>query len=181
MLKTEEYIRHTVNWIEQVVVKHNFCPFAAKVLVEKNMDFEVVNRGEEAYCLEQLIRMVFGMEREGAKETAFLILPEAFGDFDDYLDFLSLAEELLIRQGYEGIFQIASFHPKYQFEGTSIDDPANYTNRSPYPMLQLLREASIDQALQHYENPELIPERNMEKTRTFGLEKMKEMREKSIQ
>jgi len=102
-----------------------------------------------------------------------LIYAGAFADFDDYLDFLGLAEALLSDQGYEGIYQLASFHPDYSFEEAALDDAANYTNRSPYPMLHLLRESSLEQAIAHYPDPENIPERNIALTRELGLTKMK--------
>jgi len=96
-------------------------------------------------------------------------------NFDDYLDFLEISNQLLIDQGYEGVFQLASFHPDYCFADTSPDDPANYTNRSPWPMLHIIREASLEQVLQNYPNPEDIPQRNIDYCRQLGLEVMQKM------
>ena len=93
-------------------------------------------------------------------------------DFDDYLDFLAVAEALLVEQGYEGTYQLASFHPDYCFDGAEQDDPANFTNRSPWPMLHLLREAGLEQALAHYPEPEAIPERNIERMGQLGSERL---------
>jgi hypothetical protein len=112
------------------------------------------------------------MDIEPATETTLLILPEGCTQFNDFLDLTAMAEQLLIDQGYEGVYQLASFHPDYCFAGEDENDPANYTNRSPYPMLHIIREASIEQALKTYPNPELIPERNIELTRKLGLEKI---------
>jgi len=89
------------------------------------------------------------------------------------LDFLELAQGLLEVQNYEGVYQLASFHPNYCFEGSAENDAANYTNRSPYPMLHLLRESSLERALANYKNPEKIPDNNVKLTRELGLEKMK--------
>ena len=105
-------------------------------------------------------------------ETTLIIFPIYFKQFDDYLDFLGIAESLLIEQGYEGIYQLASFHPDYCFSGEAHEDPANYTNRSPYPMLHLIREESLERALKSHPNPEKIPERNITLTRKLGLEKL---------
>ena len=102
-------------------------------------------------------------------QTSLLIYPYGLESFDAYLDFLAIAEELLQVQAYEGIFQLASFHPQYCFDGALLDDPANYTNRSPYPMLHLLRESSLEKALANYPEPEKIPQHNIALTRQLGL------------
>ena len=104
-----------------------------------------------------------------------MIYDNAFISFDDYLDFLELAEALLLEQDYEGIYQLASFHPDYCFEGAKQDDPANYTNRSPYPMLHLLRESSIELALASYPHPENIPQKNIKSLRELGLTKIQSL------
>lgn len=93
--------------------------------------------------------------------------------FDDFLDAVEIGDELMLAQGYEGVYQLASFHPDYCFEGSDEEDAANYTNRSPYPMLHLIREASIEKALAHYpKDPDLIPETNVKLARKLGLQKM---------
>jgi len=107
----------------------------------------------------------------------FLIFPGSFKQFDEYLDMVALAEKLVKQHGYEGIYQLASFHPLYLFADSSPDDPANYTNRSVYPMLHLLREESIDKALAHYDKPENIPVRNISFAREKGLVYMKMLRD----
>ena len=103
-------------------------------------------------------------------------LPVHFAEFEDYLDLVELAEALSVELGYEGIYQIASFHPEYCFGGADENDPANYTNRSPYPMVHLLREDSISRALEHYADPEGIPDRNIALARTKGLKQMQLLR-----
>ena len=124
-------------------------------------------------CLLNLMLECDQLDTDESIETTLLIYTDAFTGFDDYLDFLELAETLLTEQGYEGIYQLASFHPDYCFEGADQNDPANYTNRSPYPMLHLLRESSIEQAVNAYPHPENIPQRNIELTRELGLAKMR--------
>ena len=109
-------------------------------------------------------------------ETTLIIFPNHFADFEDYLDLVDLVEDLSVEQGYEGVYQIASFHPEYCFAGAEEEDPANYTNRSPYPMLHLLREESITRAVEHYKDPEGIPERNMAFAKKKGLQYMQLLR-----
>ena len=115
------------------------------------------------------------LDKDDQIETSLLAYPDAFYDFETYLGLVELAEDLLIEQGYEGVYQLASFHPDYRFAETAEDDPANYTNRSPYPMLHLLRESAVEKALENYSQPERIPQRNIETARTMGLEKMQQM------
>jgi hypothetical protein len=117
------------------------------------------------------------LDNDPAIETSFLIFPNAFQQFDDYLDLVSLAEKLLKRKSYEGVYQVASFHPLYLFANSDESDPANYTNRSIYPMLQLLREESIDKALANYKDPEGIPARNINFAKEKGLVYMKMLRD----
>ena len=120
------------------------------------------------------------MDKEQSIETTFIILPENFDDFNDYLDLIDLCQLLLEEEGKEGVYQIASFHQHYQFDGTTVNDAANYTNRSIYPMIHILREASISYALKNFPDPESIPQRNIEFARNKGIEYMKKLRESCI-
>ena len=101
-------------------------------------------------------------------ETTLLIHPGVLEDFYDYNDFFDLVEGLLVQEGYEGEFQVASFHPDYQFEGTRPEDAENYTNRSPYPMLHLIREDSLEHAVTHYPDVDAIPQRNIDTMNALG-------------
>jgi hypothetical protein len=109
-------------------------------------------------------------------ETILLIFPGAFPIFNDYLELVSLSEKLMTKEGYDGVYQVASFHPLYLFAGSSENDPENYTNRSVYPMLHLIRETSIDKALEFYKNPNDIPERNIRFAKEKGLVYMQMLR-----
>ena len=106
-------------------------------------------------------------------ETTLLIHPAVLSDFLDFNDFLGQADELLRRSGLEGVFQLASFHPHYQFAGTAPEDAENYTNRSPYPVLHLLREASLEAAIERYPDTADIPERNIERMESLGSARLK--------
>ena len=127
-------------------------------------------------ALEAVVEELRYLDRSVDIETTLVIFPNQFSDFEDYLDLAELAEDLSVEQGYEGIYQIASFHPDYRFEGAKDNDPANYTNRSPYPMLHILREDSITKALDHYIDPEGIPERNIAFAQEKGLLYMQVLR-----
>lgn len=169
----QKIITATKNWLTSFIIAHNICPFARQVYDNDSIRFVVVESPKPEDCLETLIEECRHLDEQAGTETTLLIFEKAGAEFDDYLDMVAVAEQLLIDQGYEGIYQLASFHPDYCFAGSSNDDPANYTNRSPYPMLHIIREASIERALQAYPDPERIPERNIELTRTLGLKKMK--------
>jgi hypothetical protein len=169
----EPYINATRIWLKTLIIEYSICPFAKRELERGSIRFSVNQDPETATCLVDLMIECDRLDNDPTIETTLLIYGRAFAQFDDYLDFLELAEALLIDQGYEGIYQLASFHPHYCFEGAGQDDAANYTNRSPYPMLHVLRESSIEQALTAYPHPEAIPERNIALMRKLGITSVK--------
>ena len=118
--------------------------------------------------------MIF-LDKNSQVETTLIIFPSLFTDFFHYLDFVDDAEALLLTEGYEGIYQLATFHPGYCFADSKENDVTNYTNRSPYPMLHLLREEDLEHAIAYYGNTEEIPEKNMECLRHLGLDAVKKM------
>lgn len=162
----------TQTWLKSVIIEYNICPFARRELERGSIRFSVNRDSDIEQCLLHLIDECNRLEADPEIETTLLIYADAFAEFDAYLDFLEIAESLLIEQGYEGVYQLASFHPDYCFQGSDPDDAANYTNRSPHPMLHLLREASIEQAVTAHPDPESIPQHNIELTRKLGLAKM---------
>ena len=155
-------------WLEQVVIGLNFCPFAKRELRKNAVRFAVCGSNSSQDVLQQLIDECRFLDAHDATETTLLIMPNGYSDFMEYLDLADLAEQLLAEQGYEGVYQIASFHPDYCFADADSEDVANYTNRSPYPMLHLLREASLDQAIDAYPDIDSIPANNIEKARGLG-------------
>lgn len=169
--------KHTRKWVETFIVAHNICPFAHKEVEEKTVKYTFSSANNMVDCLEDLIRECVIMDSDHSMTTTLLSFPNAFEEFDDFLDFLDLSQRLLVEQGYEGIYQLAHFHPKYCFEGMESEDPSNYTNRSPYPLLHIIREEDLENALKHYPHPEEIPKRNVKYTRELGLEKVREIRE----
>ena len=179
--------RHTRRWIERFVIGLNLCPFAAPLFRSEGFSSESAGNGDTrqgdgplrvAVCSStrprELAAAAFAelellrTSPADAPVTSLLVFSEALRDFDDYLDFLALAEELLFECGLEGIVQIASFHPQYQFDGAEFDDVANFTNRAPYPMLHFLREDAVLQAVERHPAPDQIPQRNIERLRDLG-------------
>lgn len=171
-------LARTRHWIEQVVVGHNFCPFAKRELRRDSVRLVLDESGGMREVLTQLIAECRFLDGNPGTETTLLIMPGGFEDFLGYLDLLELAEDLLAEQGYEGIYQLASFHPDYRFADADSDDAANFTNRSPYPMLHLLREASLDTAIDNYPDIDSIPDNNMKKARALGAEHFRRLLEK---
>lgn len=169
-------LRATTRWLEEVVIDLNFCPFAGNVWGRNRVLLASLSGGDEQ-CLVTVVELLELMKVDPLPETALLVLPEKYNDFDVYLDFLALATDLCAEQGFEGDFQLASFHPQYCFDGCSPEDASNYTNRSPYPLLHLLREDAISKVVSSVEDTALIPQKNVELTRIMGVEKLKSLLE----
>ena len=175
----QRVIQQTKDWVKDVVIGLNLCPFAAPVFRDKRISYLVINGGNTAdnmaRHLQSLSDACTELDSSAAVETSLLIFPEAYQRFDDYLDFLELTNRLLEELNYTGIYQLASFHPDYLFEGSTEEDASNFTNRSPYPMLHLIRESSIEKAVSHYPNIEQVPENNIKKLQEIGFKKMQQM------
>ncbi len=169
-------IAQTIAWIQSVVIDCNFCPFAAKALLRKSIRYVVLQDASVEKALEQLVEELHFLDHAEEIETTLIILPNQLPDFETYLELVTLAEDLSSDQGYDGIYQLASFHPDYVFKGSDKDDPANYTNRSIYPMLQILREDSITRAIEHYPDIKGIPQRNIDFAKEKGLQYMQLLR-----
>ncbi|GAA0842296.1 DUF1415 domain-containing protein [Marinobacter szutsaonensis] len=168
-----DIINATRKWVEDVVVGYNLCPFAKRELVRNRVRFVVSEAETEDDLLHALHSELQRLDDEPEIETTLLIHPNVLEDFGPYNEFLDAADGLLAYLEMEGVYQIASFHPDYQFEGTEPDSAENYTNRSPFPMLHLLREASLEAAIDSYPDVEGIPQRNIELMEKLGAEKMR--------
>jgi uncharacterized protein len=177
MPTNQQVIDQTKKWITDIVIGCNFCPFAAHVVKQGSIHYQVEKATTFDSAIAAFIKEMTRLDDDAGVETVFLIFPNSFKEFDDYLDLVALAEKALLKNGYEGIYQVASFHPVHTFADAVKEDAADYTNRSVYPMLHLLREASIDAALQNYKNPEQIPERNIDFARKKGVTYMKMLRD----
>jgi hypothetical protein len=169
-MKEDAVIQSTKNWLEKVIIHFNFCPFAKKEFVGESIHYEHV---DERAVDEQLAALVYEFERLDNNpniETTLVILAIGQESFFDYLDLLELANRLLVQMNYEGVYQLASFHPDYCFDGVRQTDPSNYTNRSPYPVIHIIREDSLQRALEKYPDPENIPDRNVERATETGTQ-----------
>ena len=175
MIKDTFVIAQTQSWIETVVIGLNFCPFARKEMESHRVKFTVCEGRKPKDVLSCFLAECQVMDQDVNIETVLVILPEGFGDFSTYLNIVDTAQQLLEMDGYEGIYQLASFHPEYCFAGEELDDPANFTNRSPYPILHILRERSLERSLRDYDSPESIPEKNISLTRSMGFSAMQEL------
>jgi len=168
--KDTDVISHTQNWLERIVIGRGLCPFARRDFEARRIDYAVIKHSGLQHQLGHILSAFDALARDNSFETSLLIFPRGLEDFGEYLDMLNSAQGLLLEAGYEGIFQIASFHPQYCFDGVSPQDASNYTNRSPYPIVHILREASVAAVLRTYPDPENIPARNIKLMRGLGVE-----------
>ena len=169
-MNDEDVIAAMRNWIEKAVIGLNLCPFAKAVYVKNQVRYVVSHAPHLDGLLEDLDRELdfLAAADPEAVDTTLLIHPTLLPDFLDFNDFMQLAEAALDEHELDGVIQIASFHPAFQFEGTAPDDLGNYTNRAPFPTLHLLREASIDRAVAAFPEAETIYARNIETLQALG-------------
>jgi uncharacterized protein len=169
---TELVIAETRAWVDRAVIGLNLCPFAKAPQVKGQVRYAVSDASDTEALLAALIGELNRLAETSpdSVETTLLIHPHVLSDFADYNDFLDLAEAAVTELDLEGVIQVASFHPQYQFAGSAPDDPANATNRSPYPTLHLLREASIDRAVAAFPDAESIFEANLATMRRLGAD-----------
>ncbi len=167
----KDIINHTENWIRNLVIKHNLCPFAQHPFRHGLIRYVVSWATAEQDIVDELINELCYLKNSDAKtiETTLLITPLCFSQFEHYNAFLNIAENINDKLELNGILQIASFHPDYIFKGCSENDAKNYSNRSIYPMFHLIREASISKARKKYTNIDKIPDDNMKLLDKMGL------------
>jgi hypothetical protein len=164
----------TRRWLQDMVVGLNLCPFAAPVLRDNSLRIASSDAQSDEALLTAVLAELDQLQSsdESAISTTLLVFTHALQTFDDYLDIADAANDLLAEVGLDGIIQIATFHPDYCFAGEAADDPANYSNRSPYPMLHFIREAQMSRVLANYPNPEAIPDNNIRRLRELGREQL---------
>lgn len=171
-MNDQAVVEHTRRWISEFVIGLGLCPFARQVFEAGRIRYAVSDAHDETALLHDLTGELQLLQASASTEieTTLLIHPHALGDFLAYNDFLGVVDQLLKELRLCGTIQVASFHPHYRFAGTQADAVENYTNRSPYPMLHLLREESVSQALSDYDQPLEIPQRNIKTMRQLGRE-----------
>ena len=169
---SDEVVLAVRKWVETFLVEMILCPFAKRELVKNRVRFVTSTATTSEQLLQDVRTELELLNSDPAVETTLLIHPDVLQDFYDFNDFLSFTDRLLVQMELEGIYQIASFHPDYQFGGTEPGDAENYTNRAPYPVLHLLREDSLEQVIASYPDVDDIPERNIELMNKLGQDKL---------
>ena len=174
----QKAIKQVELWLSDIVIELNLCPFAKREYLSKSIRFQCSPARSEQELLQDLVVEFAFLKKTPEIETTLLIHPQVLLDFDQYNQFLGFTENVIEQMNMQGDYQIASFHPDYQFAGTESDDAENYTNRSPYPLLHILREASLEKAIDMHSNTEQIPETNIALMNKLGAKEMAERLDK---
>lgn len=169
-LTTECATRHVQDWLSEFVVGLNLCPFARPLLGEPCLRIAICEEKSGAALHNAFLRELDLLQASPEQEiaTTLLVFVQALRDFDTYLDFVAGAQDLLVEAGLEGVVQLASFHPQYRFAGEPKNAASHYSNRSPYPIIHLLREDMLSRVLEDFVGPERIPERNIKALNAIG-------------
>ncbi len=160
------------NWLTSIVIELNLCPFAQREYRKNSIRIKSSAAAMVQEVVRDLVVELSLLNKHDDIETTLLVLPNSLADFYEFNDFLGFADQLIDEMHFEGVFQIASFHPDYQFSGTEKDAAENFTNRSPYPILHLLRESSLDRAVKQHPDTSQIPLDNIELMNKLGSEHM---------
>jgi hypothetical protein len=171
-LSDAQVLAQTVVWLEKAVIGLNLCPFAKGVHAKGQIHYAISHSVESADLLGELATELAALQAfdPQLRDTTLLVAPQCMPEFWEFNDFQARANKVLRKLGLEGVIQIASFHPDFQFAGTEVDDISNYTNRAPFPILHLIREDSIARAVEAFPNAEMIFEKNIETLQVIGLE-----------
>ncbi|MDG2776339.1 DUF1415 domain-containing protein [Vibrio parahaemolyticus] len=164
-------------WLNDVVIGLNLCPFAAKPQRNKQIKIFVSEATQEEALLEDILLQLIELSTTEPEklETTLVVVPNMLQDFWDYNFYIDWVEGLIKQQDWEGTFQVATFHPDYCFGGAAPEDDENLTNRSPYPIFHLIREESMEKVLKHYPDPESIPDTNIARVSALSEEERKKL------
>lgn len=171
VMNKETIVEITRTWLQNFVIDLNLCPFAGKVFLEDSIRFTVFFGESEEALLETLQGEIKKLQIDSQIATTLLILPNVLQDFEDYNQFLELSDLLLVESQNE--FQVASFHPDYQFAGTKLADAENFSNRSPFPLLHILRESMVTDVVDNHRNTHEIPANNIRHLRGIGAAQLR--------
>ncbi|MCW8332534.1 DUF1415 domain-containing protein [Vibrio paucivorans] len=173
----DEIASQVNQWLNDVVIGLNLCPFAAKPQRNKQIKIFVSDAATEEQLLEDILNELPNLEQHTAEqlETTLVVSPNMLADFYDYNLFIDWVEALIKQQNWEGVYQLATFHPDHCFGGTEPEDAENLTNRSPYPVFHLIREESMEKVLKHYPNPEAIPDTNITRVESLTAEEQRKL------
>ncbi len=168
-------------WVDGVVIQHTFCPFATPARDNGWVLYSVIDAADIESCVQQFAKRVAALlEHAGRDRTELLILTECGSGFDDFLDIAALAEDLLEAMGWQDSVQLATFHPDYCFSDTDVDAVENFTNRAPWPVLQLLQVDSVGRAIEHAGDTSDIPDRNIAYLRSAKPEVLEQIQQASV-
>ncbi|KLN58977.1 hypothetical protein WH96_19975 [Kiloniella spongiae] len=158
-------------WVDAMVIGQNLCPFAAPERSRGSVRYVTVEEGKLSAAMNGFLRELLFLQQSSEEEasTSLIVFPKGFDDFETFLDLLDTAEDALIQAGVEGLFQLASFHPNYQFADLPVEDITNWTNRSPFPVLHIIREGQMGRVLDSYKSPDEIPEKNVALMQELGV------------
>lgn len=172
-----DIIEQIKSWLEQVVIGLNLCPFAKRPYKQNQVNIAISTASDDNALLEDLLKQLNALAQTPITktETTVLVVARHLHDFYDYNDFLNLADALIEQHNWQGVFQIASFHPHYQFAGTAPNDAENLTNKAPYPILHILRESSLDKAIESHPDVDGIPEQNIAKMNQLTKKQITEL------
>lgn len=165
-------IQRMQRWVENFIVDLNVCPFAKREVIKNSIRYAESMDTDDNTVFDLLSNELTKLCNHTEIETTILLLPRLDSDFEAFLNVAGFAQQIIQLQGLNGQFQVAHFHPQYQFTGAAVNDPANYTNRAPHAALHLLREASVERAIRGYKNADEIPEHNIQRLRELGLDDM---------
>lgn len=168
--KKDSSIQRVANWLDEVVIKQNFCPYAKAPRANGHIRFCATETTSTQAVLELVAQELKTLDRNPEIETTLIIIENYLQDFFDYLDVLDIAQGCLSKWGYEGVYQLASFHPHYIFEGESLHSASHYTNRSPYPLFHIIREKSIEEVIKRDDQGDKIAQRNIIHANQLGVD-----------
>jgi hypothetical protein len=173
----EQIHQHVSQWLEDVVIGLNLCPFAAKPNRNKQIKISISHAEKEESLLDDILNELVQLNESDPTEleTTLVVVPDMLHDFMDYNFFIDWVEALIKQQNWEGIYQIATFHPDYCFGGAQPEDDENLTNRAPFPIFHLIREESMERVLKHYPDPESIPDTNIERVSNLSEAERKKL------
>ncbi len=168
---SEQSIQATVKWLEQWVIGLNLCPFARYPYAQGKVRIVSIHSTDEDNIFREVLGELDTLYQQSADEieTTLVVVENGLQSFNEYLGMLGLLESVLPQTGLEGVIQVASFHPQYCFDGVDENDVSNFTNRSPYPLFHLIREASLTRALESYPDVQSIPQTNIELMQSMGI------------
>ncbi len=172
---TEQIIQQTRCWLKSTIIGLNFCPFANREFQKNSIRYEVSAATDLQSRLHHLAKEFQYLDEHADTETSLLIFSQSVNEFDDFLELIDYANQLLEELNYLAIYQLAHFHPHYCFADDEPDDPANYTNRSPFPTLHIIREKSLQQAIESHPDATSIPDNNIKLARKLGTDKLQSM------